>query len=156
MSIYKGTAGTVAINGTVVGRMREWAAQTTTAELETSAFGQGWRTFVAGINEWSGTFEGLWDGAEAAQRAVESALMTSSKVWLDLYEGPGVFLSGRAAMVGLEVGHTLADKAALGFAFRGDNELYRYEIPDADLASALAVDGVTYFVADDATVLTWQ
>lgn len=71
MAYQSGTAGSVAyVSGgtTVVVGVHEWSIDVGQDTPETTAFGDQWRSFVAGIREWTGSM-GMHGDAVAASQA---------------------------------------------------------------------------------------
>lgn len=85
--LLSGTAGSVTVNGTVVGEVQEWGLDIDEAPVITTAFGASWETAVGSLVGASGTFAANSDPNDAAQSALSAALSNGQSVnlalWLD-------------------------------------------------------------------------
>lgn len=103
MAYVSGTAGSVVyVSGgtTAVVGVHEWSLDVGQDTPETTAFGDQWRTYVAGIREWSGSFGMHGDPIAASQSFVQNLqLGGSAALTFRFYMGTN-FYSGSAMVSG--------------------------------------------------------
>lgn len=95
MAYVSGTAGSVAyVSGgtTVVSGVSEWSLDVSQDTPETTAFGDQWRTFVAGIREWTGSM-GMHGDPTAASQGFIRNLQTggSTAITFRFYAGTNYY-----------------------------------------------------------------
>lgn len=89
MAAFSGTAGSVVLvgtAGTVVTGMSEWNLNVTSDVVETTAFGDGWKSFLSSIKGATGSFSGNRDNT-AAQSTLVTQMLAGSVVALKLHAG---------------------------------------------------------------------
>lgn len=77
-------AGTVPGTANIVG-IGEWSLDIGHGVVETTAFGDGWKQFIAGIKEYSGSFSGNSD-TDSTHTSLRNAMLGGSVVGLRLYD----------------------------------------------------------------------
>lgn len=124
MAALSGTAGSVAytLAGTVVGTasivgMSEWSLDFTMNEVETTAFGDSWQTFIDGIKGWSGSFSGNHD-TDTSQTTLRNAALGGSVVAIRLHDGSGAW-TGTALLNGLGRQMSVDGKSEATYDFVG-------------------------------------
>ena len=86
MAHYSGTAGQVDAASNVTG-IKSWTLDYTVSVLDTTDFADaGVRSILPGVSQWSGSFEGLKDGAPLALAGASIAIalketQTSTQKW---------------------------------------------------------------------------
>ena len=129
MAIHSGTSGSVVYAtsngtaGTLVGEIKNWTITVEAAELDTSAFGQSWRGFDAGIKQWGGSFEGNKDSADAQQNAIWANLLAGAKAEVSFFLGGTVGYYGTVVMMSEEPTQSFDNFGEVSYSFRGDGTL---------------------------------
>lgn len=83
--ILSGTAGSVSVNGTIVGEVDEWSLDIEQTPVTTTAFGVEWEAVIDSLRAASGTFSANTDTDDAAQTALTAALHNGQSVTLRLW-----------------------------------------------------------------------
>ena len=120
MANLAGRTGMVNISGDIAG-IRNWTLDYTVDMLDTTDFADGAatnsaRTFLPGLSGWSGTFEGLKDGAP-------QGLGFSSSVTLKLEEDGTYFWQGSAYITGVHPNVAVDGVITYTYDFQGTGEL---------------------------------
>ena len=115
-----GRTGMVNISGDIAG-IRNWTLDYTVDMLDTTDFADGAatnaaRTFIPGLSGWSGTFEGLKDGAP-------QGLGFSSSITLKLEEDAGLFWQGSAYITGIHPSVSVDGVITYTYDFQGTSAL---------------------------------
>ena len=82
-----GKGGNVKVGANVVAEVKNWKLDIESDMLDTTNFGtSGWKTFVAGLKSWSGSFELEWKVSTDTngQKALQDALLGGTTVSLVL------------------------------------------------------------------------
>lgn len=99
-----GTAGSVAVvsgGTTVIGSVKEWSLDIAHNTPETTAFGDSWRTYIAGIREFSGSLSLNVDPADAAQTTVRNAILNGSAAFTFRFYAGTNYYAGSALVSGI-------------------------------------------------------
>jgi len=97
MTEVAGKDGSVYADTSKVTGINAWALDQEANMLETTEFEDAWRTFVAGLKRWSGTFSGLYQSGPAPQdNPTAGDLDLGTSVSLNLKFESGHFLYGVA------------------------------------------------------------
>jgi len=109
-AVYSTTAGATAIQ---VSGIKSWSLDYVGEALETTDFGDsGHRTYIPGLDGWSGSFEGFKDGKPIA---------LGHKTVVKLYETTvtGQFWSGSALITGMHPTVDVDGIASMTYDFQG-------------------------------------
>ena len=82
-----GKGGNVKVGAVTVAEVKNWKLDIEADMLESSNFGTaGWKTFVAGLKSWGGSFELEWKVSTdtTGQKALQDALLGGTSVALTL------------------------------------------------------------------------
>lgn len=85
-SCYNGKNGALSVDGTNVAQLTSWTITENVDTVECTHMGANWKDYVAGIREWEGSFEAVYDGAD---QGLTSALATGSTVAIIAYPESG-------------------------------------------------------------------
>ena len=98
-NVVKGKDGVVNVGTTAVGNLKEWTAEVTATQADTTVNGEDWMTTVELQNGWTANISGLYNPGDAAQ----AGLTAGSEIAVALYpQGAGtgnVQLTGQAQIV---------------------------------------------------------
>ena len=67
---FKGSSGAIALGeapGTNIAQVTSWNVTETVDNIEVTHMGQSWRRYCAGLREFEGSFEAIYDGADQGQ-----------------------------------------------------------------------------------------
>jgi hypothetical protein len=86
-----GKAGEVRVAGATVDGIKSWTLDYTSDALETTDFGDsGHKTYIAGIDGWSGSFEGFKDGQPTGIGTEIALVLMESTTASQLYTGQAI------------------------------------------------------------------
>ena len=123
MAAIAGKDGKVMVGGNQVAETTNWSLDIGTDTIDTTAHGDEWRKFIAGLKNWSATIEANWDMSDVnGQKALQDALLGGTKVTLQLYVGSNYY-SGEAYITRISVGVPVGDKVSVTFEAQGTGQL---------------------------------
>lgn len=119
-----GKEGSVVIGSNVVANIDNWSLDLSYDEIETTSFDSGGKKeFLAGLTEWSGSFEGgFTPGDTNGQKALLAAWANGTSVSLVLKASDTVSFAG-SAFIKPSIEVPVGDKASFSCDFRGTGEL---------------------------------
>jgi len=119
-----GKGGAVLIGSNRIAEISTWSLDPDNDDVDTTNFdSDGWREFLAGLKQWSGSFEGNFvPGDTTGQKALFAAWVNGQPVNLVLQVEPGVRFSGQA-YVKPSVEVPVDDKATITVDFQGTGPL---------------------------------
>jgi predicted secreted protein len=127
MAALSGTAGSVVYTTggtTTVGEIKEWSIDAAMDPPETTAFGDSWKEFIAGIREYSGTFSGNMDTADTVQTSLRNSFLGGSAVALRLHHSlAGYFVVGTAFLTGFAPAISYDGVGEIEYSFQGSGAL---------------------------------
>ena len=129
MAIHSGTSGSVvyqtanATAATFIAEIKNRTLTVEAEELDTSAFGQSWRGFDAGIKQWSGSFEGNKDDNDGQQDALWTNLLAGTKAEVTMFLDGTAGYYGTVVILGEEVTQAFDAFGETAYNFRGDGTL---------------------------------
>ncbi len=119
-----GTGGSVLVGANKVAEIANWSIDCAADNVDITSFdSEGWKEFLAGLKEWSGSFEGnLKPGDTNGQLAIVNAWLTGVTVALKLKADATRELSGDALVqFGIEM--PVDDKGSFSCDFQGTGAL---------------------------------
>jgi predicted secreted protein len=122
-----GFQGKAVIGTDTVASLKDWKLTINGAELDASAFGDGWKQMLVGMRDWSATSSGSFvissdvDGQSALQEALIGAAPTL--VSLKLYVDATHYYTGDAYVKKIGVDNTSTDLVKIDFEFIGTGSL---------------------------------
>lgn len=125
MAAICGKDADIKVGANTVGLGKSWTLNMNLDVLDTTNFGSsGWRENLGCLRGWSGTMEALWDMSDAAQTALQDAVIgTVAKVYLQLYTNDTNYYSGSAYIANVNPGAAVEDLVTVSFDFTGDGAL---------------------------------
>ena len=132
MAVVSGTKGSVVFTNGYQTKVTAWTINAATEEVDTSALGEAWKSFIPGISEWSGTYNCLADEGGLAAGALTA---TANKLQFGMAPASATFsfdttgavggaLSGTIMVTGADFGSQTAGGAnTLDITFRGSGTL---------------------------------
>ena len=125
MAPLSGTAGSVVYmtgGTTVVVGIGEWSLDIGMDTVETTAFGDQWRTRIAGIRQFSGSFSGRADN-DASQTTLRNQALAGSAFAARFYEGTTYYNVTSAFFTGLSPSISFDGRGDVSFDFEGNGTL---------------------------------
>ena len=117
MGQISGKAGEVQVAGATVAGIKSWSVDYTGDALETTDFGDsGHRTYIPGIDGWSGSFSGFKDGAPKAIGAEVALILKESATTGQQY-------TGQAILTGAHPSVDVDGVAGISYDFQGTGAL---------------------------------
>ena len=113
MAKVTGKDGGVYIGASKIAELANWSLDMGADDVDVTSFdSEGWKEFLAGLKEWSGSAEGNYDPTDTAgQKAILNAWLNGEAVTLDLKVNSTITFSGSAlCQARIE---TLDDKVSL-------------------------------------------
>jgi predicted secreted protein len=130
MATTAGFGGFVKIGTFTVAEIDDWTLALGAAMLDTTAFGgsggaaAGWKTFIAGLKDWSVTFKGRWDQTDTnGQAALQAAILGGTTVTIKLMVNGTNAYSGTAFIKTQNVKAAIAGTIDADFAGQGSGAL---------------------------------
>ena len=123
MAVFSGNRGMVYAGAAQVANVTNWSLTVEADNLDSSAMGTEWRTFITGIKQWSGTIDAHWDLTNDAQKALFDALTGSTLVSLKLYIDSTKNFSGDAMITSADTTVPFDGIETITFNYQGNGEL---------------------------------
>lgn len=120
-----GKSGKPMIGASNVTEIKNWSLDLGVGTIDTTALGDEWKNFIAGLKEWSASAEGSWNVAVDAQgqKALQDAYLSGATVSLKLYVDSAHYYSGEAFISSLSVEDPVDDTVNVSFEFQGTGAL---------------------------------
>jgi predicted secreted protein len=120
-----GKSGKLMVGTNNVTEIKNWSLDLGLDTIETTALGDEWKNFIAGLKEWSASAEGSWNVAADAQgqKALQDAYLSGATVSLKLYVDAAHYYSGEAFISSLSVEDPVDDTVNVSFEFQGTGAL---------------------------------
>ena len=120
-----GQSGSAKIGTTAVAEIDNWKLDISADMLDSTDFASaGWKEFIAGLKEWSGSFSGNWDMTDTAgQLAIQTAFLAGTPITLRLDVDSTHYYSGSAHIKSLGVETPVGDKVTVSYDFQGTGAL---------------------------------
>lgn len=81
MATYSGRNARIAVNGALITEMGSWSIDRSADEIDTAAFGDGWKKSDVGMKGWSGSMDGFYDPADTTgQQVLEDAYQNGTLI----------------------------------------------------------------------------
>ena len=128
-----GKAGAVKIDtgattGLAVGKIKNWSLDIGYDTLDVTSFEStgDWREFLAGLSQWSGSFDGLWAayGTDAnGQDVIRAALLTPAILYIELFAQAGYCWYGTVFANATSITASVDGTVDASFTFQGSGAL---------------------------------
>lgn len=107
-----------------VAEIANWSLDMSSDDIDITSFdSNGWKEFMQGLKEWSGSFEGNFEPNDTnGQVALINAWLTGQKVKLELQVNSNVKFSGEA-LITPSIETPVDDKASFSCDFQGTGPL---------------------------------
>lgn len=120
-----GKSGKLMVGASNVTEIKNWSLDLGLDTIETTALGDEWKNFIAGLKEWSASAECSWNVAvdTQGQKALQDAYLSGATVSLKLYADVSHYYSGEAFISSLSVEDPVDDTVNMSFEFQGTGAL---------------------------------
>jgi hypothetical protein len=126
MANHKGSEGVVRVSATAIAELRSWELSHSMEPIEDTILSDTDRTYVAGLNSWSGSATAFWDETDTNG---QEALTIGASVTLGFYaEGTAtgdVYYTGTGLVTGITRRAAIQGMVEVDFTFQGTAALTR-------------------------------
>lgn len=122
MAVIAGYDGLVTVSSGYTTKIKSWTVNFTNTELDTSAFGDIWKSFIIGVSEWSGTYTGLIDNAtfDPLSSILFGAASAAATFVYDNSSTDGA-ITGSIIITGMDASNAVDGVGEVTFTFEGDD-----------------------------------
>ncbi len=108
----------------VVG-IKSWSLELSLETLETTALGDDWKNYIAGLKEWTASSEGDYEVPvdEEGQAALQDAFLNGTTVVVKLYVDGVNYYQGEAYINSLSIEDPVDDVVSISIEFTGSGAL---------------------------------
>ena len=119
-----GTGGSANIGANKIAEIANWSLDLGADDVETTNFdSNGWKEYLAGLKEWSGSMEGNLKADDTnGQKAILAAWLAGTPLTLNLKVSSAITFSG-SALVKPSIEVPVDDKASFSCDFQGTGAL---------------------------------
>lgn len=119
-----GTGGSANIGANKIAEIANWSLDMEADDVDTTTFdSNGWKEFLAGLKEWSGSMEGNFKANDTnGQKAILAAWLAGTPLTLNLKVSSTITFSG-SAYVKPSIEVPVDDKASFSCDFQGTGVL---------------------------------
>ena len=116
---------TIGQSANPVASIKSWSLELNLDTLETTALGDDWKNFIAGLKEWSASCEGNYaiHTDENGQQNLQDAYISGETVIVKLYVNDTNYYTGSAYVSSLSVEDPVDDVVSATFELKGTGEL---------------------------------
>ncbi len=121
-----GKSGSIYLGANKVAELTSWSLDLGADNIDvTSLDSDGWKEFIAGLKEWSGSAEGNFDSTDTnGQTALYNAWLNGTSVSAEFRLGAATpKFSGSILVSGIGVETPVEDKVSISFEFQGTSTL---------------------------------
>jgi predicted secreted protein len=119
-----GTGGAVKLGTNKIAEISNWSLDLGADDVEITSFdSEGWKEYLAGLREWSGSIEGNFDSTDTTgQKAILNAWLNGTKLSFTFEVSSGVSFQGEA-FVKPSIEVPVDDKATFSCDIQGTGPL---------------------------------
>ncbi len=121
-----GKYGKICIStGKQIASAKSWSLELSLDTLETTALGDEWKKYIAGLKEWSASCEGDYaiSTDTEGQKALQDAYLNGTVVTVELYVDATNYYTGSAYISSLSIEDPVDDVVSFSCEFTGTDAL---------------------------------
>ena len=105
--------------------IKSWSLELSLETLETTALGDDWKNYIAGLKEWTASSEGDYEVPvdEEGQAALQDAFLNGTTVVVKLYVDGVNYYQGEAYINSLSIEDPVDDVVSISIEFTGSGAL---------------------------------
>ena len=117
MAAIAGKGGSAKISANTIAEVASWSLDISADMLDSTALGDDWREYVAGLNGATGSIEVKWDvpNDTNGQTALQNAILNSTTIALNLYVNSTNYYAGTVYISNLSVEDPVEDLVTATF-----------------------------------------
>ncbi len=119
MPTHTGSEGTVKIGSAVLGEIRSFNLNITTDVIEDTSMGDSFRSFKAGLSQFTADLEVFFDETDAAQNALDPAAQLTLELFPEGAESGDTFFTGTVIVTSKTVTSTVDGMVEASFTAQG-------------------------------------
>ena len=119
MPTHTGSEGTVKIGSAVLGEIRSFNLNITTDVIEDTSMGDSFRSFKAGLSQFTADLEVFFDETDAAQNALDPAAQLTLELFPEGAESGDTFFTGTVIVTSKTVTSTVDGMGEASFTAQG-------------------------------------
>jgi Phage major tail protein 2. len=125
-----GKDGSVKLGENNVGYIDSFSININNSNIDITQLGKGWKEYLDGLRDWSGSFSGVFDYTDAAQKAMVDSIITgeTTKVTGEFKVDTDYTLTGDIKLSSVSINAQVADKMALSINFVGDGKIAKKSV----------------------------
>lgn len=121
-----GKYGKICIStGKQIASTKSWSLELSLDTLETTALGDEWKKYIAGLKEWNASCEGDYaiNSDATGQKALQDAYLSGTEVTIELYVDSSNYYTGKAYISSLSIEDPVDDVVSFSCEFTGNGTL---------------------------------
>ena len=121
-----GKYGKICIStGKQIASTKSWSLELSLDTLETTALGDEWKKYIAGLKEWNASCEGDYviHTDTTGQKALQDAYLSGTEVTIELYVDSSNYYTGKAYISSLSIEDPVDDVVSFSCEFTGTGAL---------------------------------
>ena len=120
-----GKGGSIYIGANKVAEQGQWSLDLGAETLETTSFdSNGWKEYLAGLKEWSGSSEGNWNMSDTnGQLAIQNAWLNGTTLAMEFKVSSTQKFAGNVLVTSIGVETPVGDKVSVSFEYQGTGAL---------------------------------
>ena len=124
MAAIAGKGGKLTIGASDAVNIGSWSLSLDSDMLETTALGDDWKEYLAGLNGWTASVEAHFDKADTTgQIAMQNAILAGTSLSVKLYVDDTNYYSGTVYVSNQSISDAVSDLVTASFSLQGSGEL---------------------------------
>ena len=125
MGACSGHEGAIYSSTKQIGGLNTYSLNINNATLDVTSFGSGWKEYIDGVKDFSGSASGYLDYKDAMQKEIVDKILSSSEstLTIDFKVTKDLTLTGSVKISSLSTTVAVSDKVGISFNFVGDGAL---------------------------------